>query len=123
MREVGVTEWKQFMEGLVRGLLPELKQKNRKDGDDLIREYRQKGRLAARMRVIGGEVKPSAECERIFELKPSFISLTKHIYIPTQEEYEQWGDEENETNLDVTSREIAKREGREWFPPKRGPLP
>jgi len=106
MVEITLYQWKQLIEGAYRQDASLYEWLNLVEGNDTIREYRLKSTntVTARMRTIDG-VKNKAGCVKFFEADPYFLPLVEHIYIPTDEEYEEW----NQLDLNPAE-EIAKRE-------------
>ena len=104
-------QWKQACEGLARGDIGPLEQCNCVDGQDCIREYLDNGVVVMRMRVADSNTdKPGYECGRTYELAQPIVGATEYVYIPTEEEYEAWSEQENDTGESVIEQEIAKRE-------------
>ena len=89
-----VTErtWIRVLTGKDRGLF-QMQQENYVDGDDCIVEFRQDDVVVARMTVYESNTdKLSVDCKRLFEVAEHLLDITSHIYVPTDEEYEEWAD-------------------------------
>ena len=91
MKEANELKWKKAMQWTG---LPDLRQENRVDGDNGIREYFDGDDVVMRMTVFNSESDlPGYECERKFEIDPDILEKTKDIWIMSDEQWEEWTDE------------------------------
>ena len=97
MIEVDFRGWKQLIEGMRRRSVVRYEQRNRVDGDDCIREYLNQEKVVARLTVYKSNTDAlGSECERKYELSPAIIEQVKNIFIPTQEQWDEWDDSAND---------------------------
>ena len=95
LRSAEFIDWKRFNEGRRRGIIGPFRSTHGIDGADCLICFYDDSVLVARMRVCDSNTeKLSIECERVFEIDDALIFATQHIYVPTQEEWEQWNDED-----------------------------
>ncbi len=115
--------WKRAMQGMHRGDAGPFIQRNRIEGEYSVMEFFDGEEVVGRATthdLFDGATFP---WDQVHELAVEWRDATAYIYIPTQEEYELWNDMESEQNRDVSSEEIAKREGRVFAPPvRKGPI-
>ena len=107
MKETDLRCWKQFVEGIARGLIGPFEQRNIHKGDDSWREYwdLKTKQVVARMCVYGCNKTLDTEAlVRKFEIDDSIYKLCDKIYVPTQADFDEWED----NNGDV---EWAKQKG------------
>jgi len=117
MIKIDLIQWKQCMEGMSRGDIPSFIQMNRQDGDNSIREYFDGDTVVMRMTVYAANTDaPGYENKRLFEAIKDILQKVSYIYIPTEEEYEQWDERDFQENWSVAAYEIAKQEGRSVKP-------
>lgn len=106
-------QWKQAVEGIARGDIGPFEWRNRSEGADSFREYLDGTKVVLRMRVIECLTEREGHaCDREFEGEAWVIAATEGIYIPTDEEYEEWDEFELVTNEPQAARRIAEKEGR-----------
>jgi len=101
MVPITLYQWKQFIEGGYRSHRQDYIQQNRIDGDLSIREYKS---IQGDM-VVAQMITNEVTGEQTFEALQDLVDQTSWIYIPTDEEYEEW----SEQGLFIPD-EIAKRE-------------
>ena len=116
MKKTTQLRWKKAMQALGEGIIGPFEQVNIADGPDAIREYRLNREPVMRMRVVGANTeKPGYECERVFEIRPDLIEKSYPVYVPTEKEFNDWIDEEDElwaggnSARDFLAKRIAKK--------------
>jgi hypothetical protein len=114
MKEVDLYTWKQFMEGQAREIITDLTQQNNHDEETntSFREYYFNKVVVARLTTNENDGSQKLEVDE------SLMKKVEFIYIPTDEEYEQWDEEDFETNTPIAQIRIAEKEGREWVDPR-----
>jgi len=97
MQTVTEHQWKQLMEGMRRRDVGPFVQKNLVRGSDRFRRYYDGRKVVASMRVIDAlGPKPGHENERVFKIDSELIEATAYIFIPTQEQLDEWDDAYND---------------------------
>lgn len=117
MVEITERQWKQFCEGMRREIIGPFVQQNIIEGDNSVRQYIENGAEVARMVVCdhNGTDNPITS-RHIFKAQLHLTEAVAFIYIPTDEEYEEWDDRVTLENWDVVGYEIALREGKDVTP-------
>jgi len=112
METSSLYEWKQAMEGLARGVVGPFEQSNECVRGVSYRDYYDKDVLVLRMITFDSGLASRVEgaVRQEYQIDVSIKKKVVFIYIPTQEEYDAWDWQENETNVPVLAAEIAKRE-------------
>lgn len=109
-----LNEWKQFMEGRRRGDVGPYVWSLRTAGTNRWREFHDGPVRRAWMRSIGAAVDdPSANTHattREYNVHPQDLNATAHIYIPSDQDIEDWGDGINCLADCRVDNEIAARE-------------
>ena len=91
MVEVSLNEWKQFTEGLSRKRFGPFTQHNVVNGPDCFRIYKDGEEIVASMKVEESNTdRLGQECIRVFYIKEELLELIRDIYIPTQEDWDEW---------------------------------
>ena len=98
------------MEGLSRGLLPPLTQHNKRYGVDAVRQYRDEAGVPLLSMIVygAGTDSPGYTLDREFFVDPEIQDLVSHIYIPTDEEYERWSEEDLDPSEEIAKIEAAQ---------------
>ena len=99
MIDVDFVGWKRFIEGRRRGDIGPYQRRNYAKGADCFVEFINRNTVVARMTVYDSNTdKPSADCERKYEVTKKIRDKTSGIYIPTDEQWEKWDEEDRGTD-------------------------
>jgi hypothetical protein len=99
MQVVTSTQWEQFIEGMRRRDIGPFVQLNEIEDNDRFRLYYDDDTLVASMKVVDAlGPKPGHENERVFKIDKTLVEATAYIFIPTQEQWDEWDDPYNGTD-------------------------
>jgi len=99
-------QWKQFMEGLRRGDVGPYTQTQRTSGTDRYREYRDGSALKAWLCVEGGSTGNDAGAlPYVFDINLSDLSTTSYIYVPSNQDLDDWEEAGLDIEAEITARE------------------
>ncbi len=91
--DITETQWKQFIEGIARGLVGPFAWVNRVDGDDSIREYKNRDVVVASMRVVDDlRTDRPGESVRVYNADRDLVAACKNICILTDAEWAEFDD-------------------------------
>ena len=91
-------DWEKFCEGIRRRDVGPFTRKNKTVDKDSFVEFWKDDELVACMCVYDSNTdKPGTECTRQFQIKEELLNTISYIYIPTDEQWQEWDDEDEGT--------------------------
>jgi len=91
MRCCTYREWKQFTEGIARGVVGPFEWSNSNSGADAFRTYLDNGEAIAEMRVHDCNTdKLGQDCVRTFMVESRLLELCSDIAVLTDTDWEEW---------------------------------
>jgi len=109
MVEISLYQWKQLIEAGYRSHRDDYTQHNRVDGSNSIREYKAlDNTVVARMTVFGVvDSIDRSEWTWKFEALQPLVDQTSWIYVPSDEDIEEWSEQELNIADEIAARETS----------------
>lgn len=97
MKKVSIEEWKKAIEGIMRKDIGPFVQNNSFDGVHSFREYLEGETVVMRL-TTHDHGKPCDCPQQTFEVEEELLGKVAYIFIPTQNQLDEWDEPENGTD-------------------------